>query len=146
MSENTVTIVGNVVRSPELKFLNNGQASLRMSVAVNRTWTNKQTQEREDRVSYLEVSAYGSMAENVANSVDKGTRVVVTGRLEQRSWETAEGDKRSIIEINSDEIAVSLKWATTVITKVAKPEGGSSSRTSGPRPAPAIYAFDDEPF
>ena len=109
MPDNTITVVGNITRDPELKFLNSGQAAVRLSIAVNRRWQNRQTQEWEERVSYFEVAGYGSMAENAANSLTKGTRVLVTGRLEQRSWETENGDKRSIVEINADEIAPSLR-------------------------------------
>jgi single-strand DNA-binding protein len=151
MADNTITIVGNITRDPELKFLNSGQAAVRLSVAVNRRWQNRQTQEWEERVSYFEVAGYGPMAENVANSLTKGTRVIVNGRLEQRSWETPEGEKRSIVEINADEIAPSLRFATAAVTKTPRPEGGSyqsGPRTQAPRnqQEPAPYAFDEEPF
>ena len=150
MPDNTITVVGNVTRDPELKFLNSGQAAIRLSIAVNRRWQNRQTQEWEERVSYFEVTGYGSMAENAANSLQKGARVVVTGRLEQRSWETDNGDKRSIVEINADEIAPSLRWATAVITRTPRAEGGnfaSSDRSAAARSnEPTTYAFDEEPF
>ena len=150
MPDNAITIVGNVTRDPELKFLNSGQAAVRMSVAVNRRWQNRQTQEWEERVSYFEVTGYGPMAENAANSLTKGARVVVTGRLEQRSWETENGDKRSIVEINADEIAPSLRYATAVVTKTPRPEGGNfrgEDRSATPRTnEPSTYAFDEEPF
>src|SRR5674476_696559 len=110
MSDNTITVVGNITRDLELKFLNSGQAALRLSVAVNRRWQNRQTQEWEEKVSYFEIVAYGALAENSANSLSKGARVIVNGRLEQRSWETENGDKRSVVEINADEIAPSLRW------------------------------------
>jgi single-strand DNA-binding protein len=150
MPDNTITVVGNITRDPELKFLNSGQAAVRLSVAVNRRWQNRQTQEWEERVSYFEVTGYGSMAENAANSLTKGTRVLVTGRLEQRSWETENGDKRSIVEINADEIAPSLKFATAVVTRTPRAEG-SNFQPSGDRPTPrnnepTSYAFDEEPF
>ena len=151
MADNTITVVGNVTRDPELKFLNSGQAAIRLSIAVNRRWQNRQTQEWEERVSYFEVTGYGSMAENAANSLQKGNRVVVTGRLEQRSWETENGDKRSIVEINADEIAPSLRFATAVVKRTPRAEGGNFQ--SGDRPAaaprqnePTTYAFDEEPF
>ncbi len=151
MADNTITVVGNITRDPELKFLNSGQAAVRLSIAVNRRWQNRQTQEWEERVSYFEVQGYGPMAENVANSLTKGTRVVVSGRLEQRSWETPEGDKRSIIEINADEIAPSLRFATVVVNKTPRPEGAGNftgqSRGSAPRSnEPSSYGFDEEPF
>jgi single-strand DNA-binding protein len=151
MADNAITVVGNVTRDPELKFLNSGQAALKLSIAVNRRWQNRQTQEWEERVSYFEVVGYGAMAENAANSLTKGARVIVSGRLEQRSWETENGDKRSIVEINADEIGPSLKWATAVVTRTPRAEG--SNFQSGERPAaaprtnePSGYAFDEEPF
>ena len=152
MPDNSITIVGNITRDPELKFLNSGQAAVRFSVAVNRRWQNRQTQEWEERTSYFEVTGYGSMAENAANSLTKGARVVVNGRLEQRSWETDQGERRSVVEINADEIAPSLRFATAVVTKVPRPEGGGY--TAPERPAPraqnqepaAAYNFDEEPF
>jgi len=151
MADNAITVVGNVTRDPELKFLNSGQAALKLSIAVNRRWQNRQTQEWEERVSYFEVVGYGAMAENAANSLTKGARVIVSGRLEQRSWETENGDKRSIVEINADEIGPSLKWATAVVTRTPRAEGSNFS--SGDRPVaapranePAPYAFDEEPF
>ncbi len=151
MADNTITIVGNVTRDPELKFLNSGQAALKLSVAVNRRWQNRQTQEWEERVSYFEVVGYGTLAENAANSLSKGSRVIVNGRLEQRSWETENGDKRSIVEINADEIGPSLKWATAAVTKTPRAEGGNFQSNDRPAAAPrsnepSTYAFDEEPF
>ena len=148
MPDNSITVVGNVTRDPELKFLNSGQASIRLSVAVSRRWMNKQTNDWEERVSYFEVQAYGQLAENVANSVTRGARVLVTGRLEQRSWDTPEGEKRSAIEINADEIASSLRYATTVITKNPRAEGSNfQPRAAAPAAAGTPnYAFDEEPF
>ena len=148
MPDNSITVVGNITRDPELKFLNSGQAAVRLSVAVNRRWQNRQTQEWEERVSYFEVTGYGAMAENAANSLTKGTRVIVSGRLEQRSWETENGDKRSIVEINADEIAPSLRFATAVVTKTPRAEGGNFRPAETPnRPdATSTYAFDEEPF
>ena len=153
MADNAITVVGNVTRDPELKFLNSGQAALKMSIAVNRRWQNRQTQEWEERVSYFEVVGYGAMAENAANSLTKGARVIVSGRLEQRSWETENGDKRSIVEINADEIGPSLKWATAVVTRTPRAEGSNFQSSDRPAPAsaprtnePSGYAFDEEPF
>jgi single-strand DNA-binding protein len=149
MADNTITVVGNITRDPELKFLNSGQAAVRLSIAVNRRWQNRQTQEWEERVSYFEVTGYGSMAENAANSLTKGNRVIVSGRLEQRSWETENGDKRSIVEINADEIAPSLRFATAVVTRTPRAEGSNIPSNDRPAPRtnePSTYAFDEEPF
>jgi len=150
MADNTITVVGNVTRDPELKFLNSGQAALRLAVAVSRRWQNRQTQEWEEKTSFFDVSAYGPMAENAASTLAKGARVVVTGRMEQRSWETESGEKRNAFEIVADEIAPSLRWATAVVTRTPRAEGGSSSYSDRPAPGrtnePSTYAFDEEPF
>jgi single-strand DNA-binding protein len=151
MADNAITVVGNVTRDPELKFLNSGQAALKLSIAVNRRWQNRQTQEWEERVSYFEIVAYGAIAENAANSLVKGSRVIVSGRLEQRTWETENGDKRSIVEINADEIGPSLKWATAVVTRTPRAEGSNFQSNDRPAAAPranepSSYAFDEEPF
>lgn len=150
MADNTITVVGNVTRDPELKFLNSGQAALRLSVAVSRRWQNRQTQEWEEKTSFFDVSGYGSMAENAASSLSKGSRIVVTGRMEQRTWETESGEKRNAFEIVADEIAPSLRWATAVVTRTPRGEGAGSGYADRPAPArttePSTYAFDEEPF
>lgn len=154
MSENNTLVVGNVTHQPELKFLNGGAAALRLSIAVNRRWQNRQTQEWEEKVSFLVVTAYGALAENVANSVDKGTRVVVSGRTEQRSWVADGGATHSAVEIVADEISPSLRWATAVVTKTPRAETAPARFPSEQRPgAPArptvaagAYAYDEEPF
>ena len=150
MSDNSITVVGNATRDPELKFLNSGTASVRLSVAVNRRWQNRQTQEWEERVSFFEVVAFGHIAENAANSLTKGVRVVVTGRLEQRSWQDEQGDKHSIVEINADEIAPSLRFATALVTRTPRPEapGRPVATPAGYRPPADTsgYGHDEEPF
>ena len=152
---NTVNIVGNVTRDPELRFTPSGQAVANFGVAVNRRWQNRQTQEWGEAVSFFDVTCWGQLAENVAESVQKGTRVVVDGRLDQRSWETEQGDKRSKVEIVADEVAPSLRWATAQITKNERRDGGDGGNSfgggggGGSRPVlnepPAGYD-DEEPF
>ena len=115
--DNTVTIVGNLTREPELRFTPTGQATASFGVAVNRTWTDRASQERREQTSFFDVVCWGTLAENAATSLSRGTRVVVTGRLDQRTWETQEGDKRSKVEITADEIAPSLRWATVHVTR-----------------------------
>src|ERR1039457_1727824 len=125
MADNAITVVGNVTRDPELKFLNSGQAALKLSIAVTPRWQNRRTQEWEERVSYFDVQAYGAMAENAANSLPKGTRVLCTGHMEQRSWDTPEGEKRYVWELIADEIGPSLRWATAVVTRTPRAEGSN---------------------
>jgi single-strand DNA-binding protein len=117
MADNTVTLVGNITRDPELRYTAGGQATSSFGLAVNRRWQNRQTQEWEERVSFFNVVCWREMAENVAESLAKGSRIVVTGRLEQRSWETDNGDKRSVVEITADDIGPSLRWATAQVTR-----------------------------
>jgi single-strand DNA-binding protein len=140
MSDNTITVSGNVTRDPQLKFLNSGQASVQLGVAVNRRWQNRQSQEWEESTSFFDVVAYGPLAENVAISLGRGDRVVVTGRLEQRSYETVTGEKRNAFEINADEIAPSLKWATASVLRTPRSETNGYTKA-----APVTYAFDEEP-
>jgi len=149
---NNITVVGNITRDPELRFTQSGQALASFGVAVNRRWQNRQTNEWEEATSFFDVTAWGQLGENVAESVQKGTRVVVTGRLDQRSWETQDGEKRSKVEIVADDVAPSLSWATAQITKNERREGGFSGGGGGtsPRPvanpAPDGYNADEEPF
>jgi single-strand DNA-binding protein len=156
MPDNTVTLVGNVTRDPELRFINSGQATASFGLAVNRRWQNRKTQEWEEQVSFFDVVCWREMAENVSESLTKGMRVVVTGRLDQRSWETQEGDKRSKIEITADEIAPSLRWATAQVTRNERRDGGggrpspssSQSKQNNNQPADTStgYGYDEEPF
>jgi single-strand DNA-binding protein len=152
---NNVSVVGNATRDPELRFTPSGQAIATFGIAVNRSWRNKQSNEWEEAVSFFDVTCWAQMAENVAESVTKGTRVLVSGRLEQRSWETNDGDKRSKVEIVADEIGPSLRFATAGVTKNERrggdfEGGGGGGGNSAPRAvandAPAGYSNDEEPF
>ncbi|HUV09491.1 MAG TPA: single-stranded DNA-binding protein [Acidimicrobiia bacterium] len=138
MADNSVTLVGNVTRDPELRYTAGGAAKVAFGLAVNRRWQNRQTQEWEEQVSFFNVVAWREMAENVAESIAKGSRIVVTGRLEQRSWETENGEKRTVVEVNADDIGPSLRWATAQITRnerrggdFAGPGGGSGGGSGG---------------
>jgi single-strand DNA-binding protein len=141
MADNNVTLVGNMTRDPELRYTAGGQANTTFGLAVNRRWQNRQTQEWEERVSFFNVVCWREMAENVAESLAKGSRVVVTGRLEQRSWETENGDKRSVVEVNADDVGPSLRWATAQVTRNDRRGGGDfgggGGGGGGSRPAPA---------
>lgn len=117
MSDNNATLTGTATRDPELRFTASGQATCTFGLAVNRRWQNKQTNEWEEAVSFFNIVAWRELAENVSESVRKGTRVVATGRLEQRSWETADGEKKSVIDLVADDIGPSLRWASCQVTK-----------------------------
>jgi single-strand DNA-binding protein len=152
---NNVTLVGNCTRDPEMRFTAGGQAIATFGLAVNRRWQNRQSQEWEEAVSFFDVVAWGKLGENVGETITKGTRVVVTGRLEQRSWETQDGDKRSKVEVVADEIGPSLRWATAEVRKNERSDGdsyggGGGGGSNAPRPVPnqppAGYDMDEEPF
>jgi single-strand DNA-binding protein len=131
MADSTVTIVGNLTRDPEIRYTTGGAAKASFGVAVSRRWQNRQTQEWEEQTSFFNVVCWRDMAENVAESIGKGSRVVVTGRLEQRSWETENGDKRSVVEIVADEIGPSLRWATAKVNRNERRGGTGGSGGSG---------------
>jgi single-strand DNA-binding protein len=143
--DNTVTVVGNVTRDPELRFTPGGMAVASFGVAWNR-----RKQDGDDEVSFFDITCFRDLAENVAESVTKGTRVIIYGTLQQRSWETQDGDKRSKVEILADEVAPSLKWASaTVVKNDKRSDGGRSDAGGGGRPVanePPPYDSDEEPF
>lgn len=156
MSGNNVTIVGNITRDPELRFTPSGQANARLGVAVNRKWQDRNSGEWQEATSFFDVICWRELAENVSESLKKGTRVIVTGRLEQRSWEQ-DGNKRSVVEINADEVAPSLRWATAKVEKTERRSGGDQGGGGGgfsrSAPPPAAETggggyddFGDEPF
>jgi single-strand DNA-binding protein len=136
MPDNSVTLVGNVTRDPELRFTPSGQAVATFGLAVNRRWQNRQNNEWEEQTSFFDVKCWAQMAENVGESLHRGARVIVSGRLEQRSWETENGDKRSKVEVVADEIAPSLRWATVEITKNERREPGQGGGSGAGRPIP----------
>ena len=129
-SDNTVTLVGNITDDPELRFTPSGAAVANFTVAVNRRFKNGDRW--EDKLDgFFRCSCWRDMAENAAESLQKGTRVVVVGRLSQRSWEDAEGNKRSAVEVQVDEVAPSLKWATAQIQKSQRSGASSAPSDAG---------------
>ena len=115
MASNTVTVIGNLTDDPELRFTPSGVAMAKISIAVNRRWQDANREWQED-TSFFRGTCWRDQAENIAESLQKGQRVIVTGRLDQRSWETNDGEKRSMVEISIDEIGPSLRWATASVT------------------------------
>lgn len=129
MADSTVTIVGNLTRDPELRFTAGGKGIASFGVAVNRRW--QQGGEWQEKVSFFNVTAWDTLGENIAASLTKGTRVIVTGRLEQREYETQQGEKRNVVEIVADEIGPSLRWARAEVERIARDSGGNSGGSSG---------------
>lgn len=147
---NNVTLIGNLVDDPELRFTPSGVALAKIRLAVNRRWRGQDGEWQED-TSFFTGTVWREQAETVAESLQKGARVIVTGRLEQRSWETQEGDKRSVVEIQIDEIGPSLRWATATVNKTQRSDnwGGDQSRSSAQTPTPTArddYGPDEAPF
>jgi single-strand DNA-binding protein len=146
---NNVTLIGNLVEDPELRFTPSGVAMAKIRLAVNRRWRDQAGQWQED-TSFFGGTVWREQAETVAESLQKGTRVIVTGRLEQRSWETPEGDKRSVVEIQIDEIGPSLRWATATVNKTQRSDDwGAGQQVAATTPAPAArdeYGPDEAPF
>jgi single-strand DNA-binding protein len=132
MSGNSVTLVGNLTRDPELRYTPAGAATCQFGLAVNRRWQNRQTSEWEEATSFFNVVAWREMAENAGETLTKGTRVIVTGRLEQRSWETPDGEKRSVVEVVADEIGPSLRWATAQVVRNERRPGDGGGFSGGP--------------
>ncbi len=149
--DNTVTVTGNITRDPELRFTPGGSAVATFGLAWNRRWQNRQTNETEEQVSFFDVTCWNTLAENVSESLLKGTRVIVNGRLEQRSWETQDGERRTKIEIIADEVSPSLRWATVEVTRNERRDGGRQQGGGGGRPPRNQpqgqgYDLDEEPF
>ena len=124
-----VTVAGNLTDDPELRFTPNGHAVANFRLAV--TSRVREGDAWKDGGTSFGINVWRQQAENVAESLTKGHRVIVNGRLKSRAWETPDGDKRSIVEIDADEVGPSLKWAT------ARPERANSASQSG--------QFDDKP-
>lgn len=149
--DNTVTIIGNVTRDPELRYLTSGTALASFGVAWNNRYKDRNGQQVED-TSFFDVTCWRELADNVSESISKGDRVIIYGKLEQRSWETQDGEKRSKVEIVADEVAPSLRWATARIEKIRRdgPAGGSTGGGGGnyepPRDEPKSHDDAEEPF
>ncbi len=132
MAMTAVTIVGNITRDPDLKFTGSGLAMCTFGLAVN----NRKKDERGEWVdgdpSFYDVVCWRQLAENVTESLPKGTSVIVVGKLRQRSWEADDGTKRSKVEVQADHVGPALNWATAEVSRNEK------------RTAPV--AADEEPF
>ena len=150
MSASPTTIVGNLTANPELKFLGNGTPKTEFSVAVSHYWTDA-SGEKQEKTSFFDVVAWRYLADDVARVLEKGVRVIVTGRLEQRSWEDEKtGSKRSKVELIADEVAIACKSVESFNRRSGG--GKSADSESAKRPSGASRqkvtapAEEDEPF
>lgn len=144
MSDSTVTLAGGLTRDPELRFTTGGRATASFGLAVSRRY--QVNGEWQEQTSFFNVVAWGSLAENAAASLTKGSRVVVFGRLEQRSYETQQGEKRTVVEVVADEIGASMKWATVQIERTEREKHGSAGGGSRKKAAEPVHYGDEEPF
>ncbi len=134
MADNTITVVGNLTRDPELRFTQTGRGVANFGIAVNRRY--QVNGEWQEQTSFFNVVAWSTLGENAAASLNKGDRIIVFGRLEQRSWETSDGEKRSAVEVIADEIGPSVRWATATVERTTRssansPDGGSGTGGAG---------------
>lgn len=145
MSDSTSTLVGNITSDPELRFGANGNAVFSSGLACNDRkpdgnggWT--------EETSFFNIVAFGTLAENIAATVQKGTRMILTGNLKQRNYETKEGEKRSVVELVIQAGGPDLRWATAEVQRNEK--DAQSKGTSKPRQAPRQQQqfADEEPF
>jgi single-strand DNA-binding protein len=127
-----VTIVGNLTADPELRFTPSGAAVASFTVASTPRVLDKATNEWKDGDSlFMRCSVWRQYAENVAESLTKGARVIVTGRLKQRSYETREGEKRTVVEMEVDDIGPALRYATAKVNRISRGGGGGFGDSSG---------------
>jgi single-strand DNA-binding protein len=168
--ETTITVVGNLTADPELRFTPSGAAVASFTVASTpRTFDRATSEWKDGDALFLRCNIWRQAAENVAESLTRGMRVLVSGRLRQRSFETREGEKRTVVELEVDEVGPSLRYATAKVNKVSRGSGsgggggggyGSSGSGGGSAPAedpwgsapvtagggqPGGAGFDDEP-
>lgn len=130
-SENTVTLVGNLTDDPELRYTPSGAAVCNFTVAVNKRFRGQDGQWEDRLDGFFRCNVWREMAENLAESLQKGMRVIVVGRLQQRSWETNEGQKRYEIEVQVDEVGPALRFATAQIQRSQRSGGGSGPGPQG---------------
>src|SRR3954466_8450428 len=127
-----ITVVGNLVDDPELRFTPSGAAVANFRIASTPRTFNRQTNEWEDGDTlFLTCSVWRQAAENVAESLTRGTRVIVQGRLKARTYETREGEKRTVVELGGDEIGPSLRYATAKVNKASRSGGGGGGFGGG---------------
>lgn len=147
---NTITVVGNTTRDPELRFTPSGTAKCTFGLAWNNRY--ERNGEQVEDVSFFDVICWSTLAENVADSITRGARVVVFGRLDQQTWEEQDGTKRNRVEIRADDVAPSLRWATAEVIKRPRAGNGSShqnqpaAQSSTARTRTADQYPNEEPF
>ncbi|GIG01213.1 single-stranded DNA-binding protein [Catellatospora citrea] len=150
--ETTITVIGNLVDDPELRFTPSGAAVAKFRLASTpRTLDRASGEWKDGEPLFLSCNMWRQMAENVAESLQKGSRVIVSGRLRQRSYETKEGEKRTVYELEVDEIGPSLRYATAKVQKMSRSGGGGgggygSGSSGGGNSSGGGGGFSDDPW
>jgi single-strand DNA-binding protein len=130
--DTVITVIGNLTSDPELRFTPSGAAVANFTIASTPRTLDRQTQEWKDgEALFLRCSCWRQMAEHVAGSLTRGSRVMAQGRLKQRSFETKEGEKRTVVELEVDEIGPSLRYATATVSKTARADGAPDRGAGG---------------
>lgn len=143
----TVTVIGNLTNDPELRFTPSGAAVASFTVASSSRVLDKTTNEWKDGESvFMRCSVWRQYAENVAESLTKGTRVIVSGRLKQRSYETREGEKRTVMELEVEDVGPALRFATAKVNRVQRQGGGFGEGGSGAGAGSFSSAPTDDPW
>jgi single-strand DNA-binding protein len=156
-NETTITVIGNLTNDPELRFTPSGSAVANFTLASTpRTFDRQANEWKDGETLFLRASIWKEAAENVAESLTKGMRVIVSGRLKSRSYETKEGEKRTVIELEVDEIGPSLRYASAAVTKSSGPgtrrgvqpaqQGGAWGQQDDPWGKPQQHAATEPPF
>jgi single-strand DNA-binding protein len=143
---NNIFLIGNLTKDPELRFTPNGTPVASFSIAVNRRFQNKQSGEWESEADFFNVAAWFKLAENVAESLGKGDRVIVSGRLSQENWDDKQGQKRTSYRIVANIVAPSLEFAVCRIEKNARAESQIPSSGEGDFDQDLDFSNDDIPF
>jgi single-strand DNA-binding protein len=139
--ETVITLIGNLVDDPELRFTPSGAAVASFRIASTpRTYDRQSGEWKDGDTLFLTCSAWRQLGENVAESLTRGARVIVSGRLKQRSYETREGEKRTVFEVDVDEVGPSLRSATAKVTKTSRSSGGFGQGQPGGQPADDPWA------
>jgi single-strand DNA-binding protein len=155
-NSNSITLVGNLTRDPELRYTTGGRAVANFGLAVNRRY--QVNGEWQEQTSFFNIVAWAELGENAAATLTKGSRAIVFGRLEQREYENREGEKRTMVEVIADEVGPSLRWAQAQIERNERSDsaggggggggasGGGGAASSGGGRAPDPIYGDEEPF
>ena len=145
MSASPTVLIGNATGDPELKYLNNGTPKLSFSIAVNHYWTD-QDGGKQEKTSFFNVVAWRGLAEDAARVIEKGIRLVISGRLEQRTWEGEDGKKNTIVELVADDIAPSVRGLESIVRVKRSADGGAQKPRQLAKTGARSAVAEEDPF